>query len=245
MAMDSSANKNVGNLSTPEADLDVEYTVSMTGLPVLYAANSDTSVSAFLTTALNLLDQPHPPSVLSISYGSDEFFVGTPLAMSICNAFMALGARGVSILTASGDGGVSGIQYDPGVGGTMLSQDNHEIAANLSSGGFSSIFTQPKYQQANTNRAFPDIAAIAEGLALVDDNGLVGGDGTSFATPIVASVIAIINAHRMKSNKPTLGFLNPALYANKNMFFDIVEEGWDPVTGLGTPNFVEMLKVLG
>lgn len=73
-----------------------------------------------------------------------------------------------------------------------------------------------------TNRAFPDIAAIAQNLVLVDDKGLTVGDGTSFAAPIVASVIAMVNAHRSHSNKSSLGFLNPALYANSSMFFDII-----------------------
>lgn len=84
---------------------------------------------------------------------------------------------------------------------------------------FPDIFTRAILK---TNRAFPDIAAIAQNLVFVYDQGLTTGDGTSFAAPIVASVIAMINDHRSHSNKSTLGFLNPALYANSSMFFDIV-----------------------
>jgi len=50
--------------------------------------------------------------------------------------------------------------------------------------------------------------------------------------------------------------LNPSLYANPSMLNDITNgtnpgcdtvgfsavSGWDPVTGLGTPNFPKMLK---
>ena len=77
---------------------------------------------------------------------------------------MALGARGVSLLFASGDGGARGRLDDPticnnntflalfpascpygtAVGGTT--GINPEIAAPLSGGGFSSIFPRPSYQ---------------------------------------------------------------------------------------------------
>ena len=69
--------------------------------------------------------------------------------------------------------------------------------------------------------------------------------------------------------KPPLGFLNPWLYANADAFTDVTvgtnaighqpgrpgpvgatpygfncTAGWDPVTGLGTPRFGELLKRL-
>lgn len=114
-AMDSSAgdSSHSHHQTSPEADLDVEYTLSLAGAPITYAANSDATVNAFLTTALALLNQSQIPSVLSISYGSNEDDVGPSMATSICHAFMALGARGVSVIVASGDGGVTGIQHDP------------------------------------------------------------------------------------------------------------------------------------
>jgi len=54
-----------------------------------------------------------------------------------------------------------------------------------------------------------------------------------------------------------VGFVNPVLYAHPEMFNDITlgdnpgcgtngfeaVPGWDPVTGLGTPNFPKMLEV--
>jgi tripeptidyl-peptidase-1 len=58
-----------------------------------------------------------------------------------------------------------------------------------------------------------------------------------------------------------MGFLNPFLYANPQAFTDVTvgsdkvgrggdtleygfdcAKGWDPVTGLGTPKFAELLK---
>ncbi len=71
--------------------------------------------------------------------------------------------------------------------------------------------------------------------------------GTSASAPIFASLINRINEQRLNAGKGTLGFLNPALYANPSMLNDITNgtnpgcdtegfsavPGWDPVTGLG------------
>lgn len=47
--------------------------------------------------------------------------------------------------------------------------------------------------------------------------------GTSASNPIFASVIALVNDNRLSKGKKTLGFLNPLLYANPDMFTDITE----------------------
>lgn len=73
---------------------------------------------------------------------------------------------------------------------------------------------------------------------------------------MVAGVIALINggSHRLAQKKGIVGFLNPVLYAHSEIMDDAVrgsnprcntigfgaEQGWDPVTGLGTPNFAAM-----
>jgi hypothetical protein len=66
---------------------------------------------------------------------------------------------------------------------------------------------------------------------------------------------------RLQAGKPTLGWFNPLLYAHPEMFNDITvgsngagihcggkgfptAVGWDPVTGLGTPNYPAMAKVV-
>jgi tripeptidyl-peptidase-1 len=76
--------------------------------------------------------------------------------------------------------------------------------------------------------------------------------GTSAATPTFASIITRINADRLADGKPTLGFLNAKLYALGKVGYDVTAgdnvnpacpagflatEGWDPVTGLGTPRY--------
>ncbi|KAK1853235.1 protease s8 tripeptidyl peptidase [Colletotrichum chrysophilum] len=106
-------------------------------------------------------------------------------------------------------------------------------------------------------RGMPDVSAISQNLAtFVDlDYGLISG--TSAATPLFASLITIINEHRLQAGKAPVGFINPTLYANPQIFNDITSgnnegcntkgfsavPGWDPVTGLGTPKFPEMLEL--
>jgi tripeptidyl-peptidase-1 len=108
-------------------------------------------------------------------------------------------------------------------------------------------------------RGFPDVAAqgVDVEIAFAGEFGTV--DGTSCSSPIFASVIALINDRLIAAGKSPLGFLNPFLYANPTAFFDITtgdnpgcntngfaaRAGWDPVTGLGTPNFASLLAAAG
>ncbi|KAJ6447263.1 tripeptidyl-peptidase I [Purpureocillium lavendulum] len=114
-------------------------------------------------------------------------------------------------------------------------------------------------------RGYPDLSAVAEKSAIV-----VGGDwwlsaGTSMSAPIVAAMFTLVNEERLAAGKTPIGFVNPVLYQNPGMFNDIVvgsqklgglkndgcgsgggfhcQPGWDPVTGMGTPNYKKMLKV--
>ncbi|KAJ3495272.1 hypothetical protein NLG97_g3513 [Lecanicillium saksenae] len=93
---------------------------------------------------------------------------------------------------------------------------------------------------------------------------LVGG--TSMSSPIVAAIFNRINDARLSAGKGPIGFANPALYAAATkvpgFYNDVTEgdqslggtfgdrglsacgnngfsavEGWDPVTGFGTPNY--------
>jgi len=170
---------------------------------------------------------------------------------------MALAARGMTTLVASGDGGAAGFgkeddctvfhptfpstcPYITSVGGTTLTENSSETGVSFSSGGFSNLFPQPSYQTNSVNqflshigdsnaglfnqtgRAYPDISAISNNIIFIFQNGRsVSGMGTSFSSPVVASVVAFLNAHRKANGKPTLGFLNPAIYQNQGALNDI------------------------
>lgn len=56
-----------------------------------------------------VLAQKSVPQVISTSYGDDEQTVPEDYAKRVCNSFAQLGARGISLLFASGDGGAGDI----------------------------------------------------------------------------------------------------------------------------------------
>lgn len=47
---------------------------------------------------------------------------------------------------------------------------------------------------------------------MVQGGVLTPSGGTSAASPVTASIIALLNDARLRSGKPTLGFLNPLIY---------------------------------
>ncbi|KAF7346773.1 Subtilisin-like protein [Mycena sanguinolenta] len=107
-----------------------------------------------------------------------------------------------------------------------------------------------------SGRAYPDVAANGWGLVIVQNGGYALASGTSASAPIFASIIAAINDARIAAGKSPVGFINPALYsaALQDAFNDVTvgsnpgcqtqgflaAPGWDPVSGLGTPNFEKM-----
>ncbi|KAF8516725.1 family S53 protease-like protein [Hysterangium stoloniferum] len=275
-------------------NLEIQYTVGIAGgIPVTYisdGSNNADPVEALIDIVNILLSEVSPPQVLSTDFGLNEPDITASIANSLCNAYMQLGARGVSLIFASGDGGVAGEQSQtcttfiptfpsgcPFVTSVGATTGITETSASFSSGGFSNIFTRPSFQSSavnsyltalgstnsgkfnRTGRGFPDISAQGENYVIVDGgaSGLV--DGTECSTPVTSSIIALLNAELLAAGKPVAGFLNPFIYANPGAFNDITTgnnpgcntngfpatTGWDPVTGLGTPNFPKLKAAFG
>lgn len=100
-------------------------------------------------------------------------------------------------------------------------------------------------------RGFPDVSAIGASLGTFIQGHRTQALGTSLAAPIWASILAMINAERASLRKSAIGFVNPALYQHPEVFNDITAgnnagcgtagfsaaPGWDPATGLGSPNY--------
>jgi tripeptidyl-peptidase-1 len=302
-----------------EATLDMEYSMPFTGsLPVVYYSvggrppTLDASGSIvplnqsynepYLEWLEYMLAKPDGelPQVLSISYTDTEMGVPRSYATHVCTLFGRLAARGVSIINASGDGGVAGQedfdcvsndgtntpQFLPtfpascpwvtAVGSTSVIP---EQGSSFSSGGFSNYFSAPDYQINATNgyiaylngqytglyntsgRGIPDVAVYGSRYE-TENNGVTSGhhSGTSAGTPVFAAMIALVNDIRLRNGKPVLGWLNPLLYSEgaNGVWNDITEGnsygcgevwnatvGWDPVTGLGSPDFQRLVKALG
>ncbi|KAI0787653.1 subtilisin-like protein [Fomes fomentarius] len=109
-----------------------------------------------------------------------------------------------------------------------------------------------------TGRGVPDLSANGFPTAVVIDKNLTLSGGTSASTPIVAAMIVAINDARLAAGKNPVGWINPAIYSHMfaSAFNDIkngsnpgcgtdgfpTARGWDPVTGLGTPRFRQLLQ---
>ncbi|KAF7318601.1 Peptidase S53 domain-containing protein [Mycena chlorophos] len=111
-----------------------------------------------------------------------------------------------------------------------------------------------------SGRGIPDVSFQGVNFEIAWDTEEGTVDGTSCSTPSFASVIALINDRLIANGSSPLGWLNPFLYStgraalnditsgdnpgcNTNGFNATV--GWDPVTGLGTPNFTALLTAVG
>ena len=162
------------------------------------------------------------------------------------------------------------------VGGTYLNGTT-EIAWADSGGGFSNLWARPSWQDAAVSaylqredlpdkqyfnvsgRAIPDVAALATNFRVrTSGGGSSVVSGTSAAAPVFAALVAYVNEQRILSGKPSLGFLNPALYAMAEVGTDVTEgankdpacaagfpaaPGWDAVTGLGTPTLAALMSL--
>ncbi|KAH8671471.1 putative protease S8 tripeptidyl peptidase I [Xylariales sp. PMI_506] len=106
-------------------------------------------------------------------------------------------------------------------------------------------------------RGIPDVAANGDNIAVYVGRQFGLSGGTSASTPIFAAVINRINEERIAVGKTPVGFVNPVLYEHPEVLNDITNgtnpgcdtlgfsavPGWDPVTGLGTPNYPKMLEL--
>lgn len=164
--------------------------------------------------------------------------------------------------------------YVLGVGGTSLFRFKNSYTEKGwggfssgstfgSGGGFSDYFHVPWWQKApgfNSNtRGVPDVSAIANkytGVLMVNRGSAYQAGGTSLSTPIWAGIVSLLD----EQSRERLGFINPLLYQisrsplYRSSFNDVTSgsngvynasTGWDPVTGLGTPNVGGLLHSVG
>jgi tripeptidyl-peptidase-1 len=294
--------KQGGNVGV-EAVLDVEYIKAVGGaIPLTNIYDAQYSLESW-AKQLSALGDGDIPLINSVSYGNDEVQQSGSAYMEACNTqFMGFGARGVSILFASGDQGVygrtgSGIFKNkpfhpdfPGsspfittVGGTDFATRSvvgAETAWGSGGGGFSNEFPIPDYQSEavagyksacttlppaklwnNTGRGYPDVAALGGQVnpyCVFNQDSAEGVAGTSAACPVAAGVFARLNDLRLASGGKPLGFLNPFIYQNPTAFNDVTSgvnkdkgkygfeaiAGWDPATGMGSPNFAKLSKLI-
>ena len=205
--------------------------------------------------------------VVSMSWGAPEF-AGQAAYDSHFNK------PGVTFVASSGDYGEStGVEWPAcspnviGVGGTSLYLDNNgnrtaETAWSGSGGGISAYTKRPAFQTGwqiwGGGRGVPDVSLVADpntGVGVYYGRHLYGVGGTSASAPQWAALVALSN---QAQGSPLSG--GPvALYnlaTRPGCFFDIIGgsngtdqddfavQGYDLVTGLGSPKAVLLVPNL-
>jgi kumamolisin len=158
-----------------------------------------------------------------------------------------------------------------GCGGTTLQAAGASIQKETvwfdgsagSGGGVSRLFDLPDYQKnagvppaknptGPVRRGVPDVAGDADpatGYKILVDSKTITLGGTSAVAPLWAGLVALLN---QKVGRP-VGFLNPLLYQHTDVCNDITDgtngdyeagSGWDPCTGLGSPDGSKLLRAL-
>ena len=271
-----------GECDDTEQTLDMTQALGMApGLAslVVYVGSTDTAIISAMTTHSPL------PTTIGNSWGwtpadpttLDPFF--ERMAAQGQNFFSASGDA--STWSASNEAWPADDAHVVSVGGTDLITASaagpwkSETAWVDSGGGISPDgIAIPSWQQlsgvinssnrgSTTLRNGPDVSANAnftfytcanQVACLANEFG-----GTSFAAPMWAGYIALANQQLAENGEPTVGFLNPTIYAQNvtsaygTDFHDITSgtsgsfsavTGYDLVTGWGSPNGTGLINAL-
>ncbi|MGB7547766.1 MAG: protease pro-enzyme activation domain-containing protein [Terracidiphilus sp.] len=274
--------------TAPKCD-DTEQTLDMTqaigmapGLSslVMYVGSTDTAIISAMTTHNPL------PTTIGCSWGwtpadpttLDPYF--QKMAAQGQNFFAASGDS--STWSSKNEAWPADDAYVVSVGGTDLVTASaggpwsSETAWVDSGGGISpDSIAIPAWQQlsgvinssnkgSTTLRNGPDVSANANFTFYVcaDQTTCTANSygGTSFAAPMWAGYIALVNQQLVANGSPTIGFINPTIYAQNVSsgyaadFHDITSgtsgsysavTGFDLVTGWGSPNLGLMSALTG
>ncbi|KAJ4300820.1 hypothetical protein N0V90_002908 [Kalmusia sp. IMI 367209] len=232
-------------------------------LSISYGDDEATVPLSYATTACNLFSQLGARGV-SILVSSGDSGVGTTCKLngksSFTTAFPAAcpwvttvgGTTGNSPESAwsSGGGGFSEIFGRPSYQNATV---NNWLATDTTHSSVTNYFN-------SSGRAYPDISAQATNFIIIASGSAQSVSGTSCSAPTTAGIFQLLNSGRIAAGKKGLGFLNPWLYSTASSGFTDIKSGkiggcsgvisgagfsavagWDPATGLGTPNYGALL----
>jgi tripeptidyl-peptidase-1 len=139
------------------------------------------------------------------------------------------------------------------------------VHAYLSSG----VKLPPACAYNASGRGTPDASALGdEYFQVIQDGSVVAVGGTSASAPTFSGIMTLLNDIRFSKGEAALGFLNPWIYMtaqnHPTAFFDVTNgnninpgccpkseqsgflcaAGWDPATGVGTPNFAVLSTIV-
>ncbi|WP_188794193.1 S53 family peptidase [Dyella nitratireducens] len=274
LSTDGSSTGCSGSCSDIEQTLDVTQAQGMApGLSnvLMYVGATDTAIISAMTVTT---DGYAPPATIGCSWG------WTPADPSTLNPYwQKMAAQGQSFFAASGDSSTwssrneawpADAAYVIGVGGTDLTTSGaagpwaSETAWVDSGGGISpDKIAIPSWQTgaintsnkgSKTYRNGPDVSANANFTFMACGNGSCTYNeygGTSFAAPMWAGYIALVDESLASHSASNLGFFLPTIYSNNinsptiyaATFHDITSgksgsysavKGYDLVTGWGS-----------
>ncbi len=260
-----------------EVAMDIEMVISMApGIDRILVYEASPSGSPI--SVLSRMATDNMAKQLSASWTWGTLESGTE------QVFQQFAAQGQSYFNASGDSDaytsridspadypfitiVGGTTLTTGSSGTWSSETTWNWGGGIGTGGgVSTTYAIPDWQQgvdmtanqgSTTRRNIPDVAMTADDVWVIYNNGASGAfGGTSAAAPLWAGFTALINQQAAAYGLPTVGFLNPAVYAlgassgYAAAFHDITTgdntsssspanfhavPGYDLCTGWGTP----------
>jgi subtilase family serine protease len=271
-----------GGCDDTEQTLDMTQAIGMApGLAslVVYVGSSDTAIISAMTTHNPL------PTTIGCSWGWTPADPSTlnpyfqKMAAQGQNFFAASGDA--STWSSGNEAWPADNAFVVSVGGTDLVTASaggaweSETAWVDSGGGISpDSIAIPSWQQLagvinSTNRGSttlrngPDVSANANFTFYVcaDQTTCTANEfgGTSFAAPMWAGYIALVNQQLAANGEPTIGFINPTIYSQSvtsnygTEFHDITSgtsgsfsavAGYDLVTGWGSPNGAGLINAL-
>jgi len=110
-----------------------------------------------------------------------------------------------------------------------------------------------------SGRAIPDVATQSDFFRVFIGGKAFHIGGTSASSPTFTGFVALLNDARLKKGLPSLGFINPLIYSKAASGFNDITvgnnpgcgtpgfnatKGWDAITGLGTPDFAKLIKLV-
>ncbi|MBS1123083.1 MAG: kumamolisin [Deltaproteobacteria bacterium] len=252
-----------------ETTIDIEWCGGLApGADVVVYAGPDAHDTSLVFT-FNEAIADGRAQVITDSFAHRED--STPLVIRLqydTSARMAA-ALGITVVAAGGDSGQPDVPatspFVTSVGGTVLELEadgaRREERAWVGSGsGDSLTFDAPSWQLGlpiTDKRAISDVA-LASGTpywayVFGEWRGLAG---TSFASPVFAALVAVVDSARLGAGEPPVGFLNSTLYRDpivQAAFHDVVDggtpdhpatPGWDYPTGFGAPDAARLHEAL-
>ncbi len=258
-----------------EANLDVQWAGAIAPEADLIVYSGPDARNSSMIFTWNEAIARNEVSVITNSFAHREDSEPRAVRRQYSASSMMGAALGITLAAASGDSaGVdvpASSPYVTAVGGTLLGLIGErvvwETAWEHSGSGPSLTLAVPEWQKG--------IQGIGDKRATVDvalNSGMgnwymwlgrwYSNIGTSFASPMFAGLVAVVNDARDDQGKPPMGFLNSLLYTRPDIqrtFRDVTEghtvdkegnmkyragRGWDMVTGWGAPDAEGLLRTV-